>query len=58
MPLIQGASKKTCNYNYQELLHSGRPHDQAYAIMAQIARKNMHKVTMKRQRQILDGELL
>lgn len=58
MPIIQGASKEACRKNYYELLASGFGKDQAYAIMAKTARKNVNKVNAYRRQQILAGKFL
>ena len=40
MPLIQSGSKSAVEKNFQELLASGRPADQAYAIAKSVHRTN------------------
>jgi hypothetical protein len=52
MPIIQGCSVETCKKNYKELIQSGKKVNQAYAIMANTARKNINKCTLERQHEI------
>jgi len=53
MPLEQGCSVWVCKKNYRMLINEGRPKNQAYAIMADIARKNSNKCSLDRRREIL-----
>ncbi len=56
MPLIQGASVESFKTNYYTLLREKGDGRQAYAIAADIARKNAHKVGKARRFQILRGQ--
>lgn len=44
MPLKKGSSQKTISSNISELVHSGRPHDQAIAIALSTARRSKKEV--------------
>lgn len=44
MPLKKGTSQKAISYNIAELIHSGRPKDQAIAIALDTARKSGAKI--------------
>ena len=43
MPLLKGRSDKIVSRNISELVHSGRPHDQAIAIAMSKAGKSKKK---------------
>lgn len=42
MPLHHGTSQKTISSNISEMIHAGRPHDQAIAAALNVARKSRH----------------
>ena len=43
MPLKKGKSNKVISANIRELMHTGRPQDQAIAIAMSSARKSRHQ---------------
>jgi hypothetical protein len=57
MPLIQGASVDSAKKNYSLLLNEGKKKSQAYAIAVSIALKNRKRVSYRRQREIIEGNL-
>jgi len=56
VPLKQGCSKEAVEENIEKLVSEGRSRDQAFAIAAQIADKNMKKCGTDRQEEIMNGD--
>lgn len=56
MPLIQGCSKEAVEKNIEKLVSEGRSSEEAFAIAASIADRNMKKCGEERQEEIRNGE--
>ena len=50
MPIKKGKSKKVISGNISELVHSGKPRNQAVAIALDTARKSGAKILKKRKK--------
>ena len=57
MPLVKGCSVESAKKNYKELLESGYPKDQAYAIALSNAQANANLCSLSRQMKLGKGKL-